>query len=77
MPFSSRQLLANLLLPILLALPSSQVNQAPAVRSAKTPNTFEIVGNSGASAQQMFLGAPTKVYVIDKVCPNLTLSTQC
>lgn len=31
---------------------------------------FEIVGNSGVSGQQLFLGSDTKVYVIDKVENN-------
>ncbi|QRV94399.1 glyoxal oxidase [Ceratobasidium sp. AG-Ba] len=33
-------------------------------------NTFEIVGQSGVSAQQMFLGMPNQVYVVDKVENN-------
>ncbi|MBW0502782.1 hypothetical protein O181_042497 [Austropuccinia psidii MF-1] len=43
---------------------------AQSLRSGKTPNTFEVVGNSGASAQMMFLGTPTKTYIIDKVENN-------
>ncbi|KAF8598417.1 galactose oxidase [Ceratobasidium sp. AG-I] len=34
------------------------------------PNTFEIVGNSGVSAQQMFLGLPNQVFVVDKTENN-------
>ncbi|KIM23987.1 glyoxal oxidase [Serendipita vermifera MAFF 305830] len=33
-------------------------------------NTFEIVGNSGVSAQQMFLGRPGKIYILDKTENN-------
>ncbi|QRV94398.1 glyoxal oxidase [Ceratobasidium sp. AG-Ba] len=33
-------------------------------------NTFEIVGDSGVSAQQMFLGMPDQVFVVDKVENN-------
>lgn len=29
-------------------------------------NTFKYVGLSGVSAQQMFLGRPGKVYIVDK-----------
>ncbi|KAG8858717.1 hypothetical protein FRB96_004854 [Tulasnella sp. 330] len=38
--------------------------------SAATPGTFEIVGNSGVSAQQLFLGNEKKVYILDKVQGN-------
>lgn len=38
--------------------------------SAATPGTFEIVGNSGVSAQQLFLGNSEKVYILDKVQGN-------
>ncbi|KAG9104941.1 hypothetical protein FRC06_005008 [Ceratobasidium sp. 370] len=34
------------------------------------PGTFEIVGESGVSAQQLFLGSNNKVYIIDKVENN-------
>lgn len=37
---------------------------------AGQPNTFEIVGNSGVSAQQLFLGMPNQVYIIDKTENN-------
>lgn len=57
---------------------SSKVKSA--VASASTPvlaavtkakaNTFAVVGLSGASAQQMFLGTPTKVYIVDKTENN-------
>ncbi|KAG8839721.1 hypothetical protein FRC18_008441 [Serendipita sp. 400] len=35
-----------------------------------TANTFKVVGHSGVSAQQMFLGRPNKVYIVDKVENN-------
>ncbi|CUA72193.1 Isoleucine--tRNA ligase [Rhizoctonia solani] len=35
-----------------------------------TPGTFEIVGNSGVSAQQLFLGASNRVYIVDKTENN-------
>ncbi|CAE6524828.1 unnamed protein product [Rhizoctonia solani] len=35
-----------------------------------TPGTFEIVGNSGVSAQQLFLGQGNRVYIIDKTENN-------
>ncbi|CAE6489177.1 unnamed protein product [Rhizoctonia solani] len=34
------------------------------------PNTFEVVGNSGVSAQQLFLGMPNHVYIVDKTEKN-------
>ncbi|KAG0150382.1 hypothetical protein CROQUDRAFT_652277 [Cronartium quercuum f. sp. fusiforme G11] len=53
----------------LLSIVTLNIN-AQSIRSGKTSNTFEIVGHSGASAQQMFLGTLTKVYVVDKVENN-------
>ncbi|EJU01106.1 glyoxal oxidase [Dacryopinax primogenitus] len=38
-----------------------------------TVNQFQIVGNSGVSAQQMFLGTLNKVYILDKTEENLQL----
>ncbi|GAA5833629.1 hypothetical protein JCM11251_003187 [Rhodosporidiobolus azoricus] len=38
--------------------------------SAGTANTFEIVGHTGVSAQQMFLGNEKYVYIVDKVQNN-------
>ncbi|CAE6405197.1 unnamed protein product [Rhizoctonia solani] len=35
-----------------------------------TPGTFEIVGNSGVSAQQLFLGQSNRVYIVDKTENN-------
>ncbi|KAJ1310491.1 hypothetical protein OPQ81_007224 [Rhizoctonia solani] len=35
-----------------------------------TPGTFEIVGNSGVSAQQLFLGNNNRVYIVDKTENN-------
>jgi len=37
-----------------------------------TPGQFELVGNSLVSAQQVFLGTPNKVYIVDKVENNPT-----
>ncbi|QRW00801.1 glyoxal oxidase [Ceratobasidium sp. AG-Ba] len=34
------------------------------------PGTFEIVGNSGVSAQQLFLGQGNRVYIVDKTENN-------
>lgn len=34
------------------------------------PGTWEIVGTTGVSAQQMFLGTDNKVYIIDKTQNN-------
>ncbi|EJU01093.1 copper radical oxidase [Dacryopinax primogenitus] len=58
---------------------SPNVNPPPTKRQAGAPGqptksgvpgTFEIVGNSGASAQQMFLGTPDRVYILDKAEGN-------
>ncbi|CAE6434266.1 unnamed protein product [Rhizoctonia solani] len=35
-----------------------------------TPGTFEIVGNSGVTAQQLFLGTNNRVYIVDKTENN-------
>ncbi|KAG8678270.1 hypothetical protein FRC08_017927 [Ceratobasidium sp. 394] len=35
-----------------------------------TPGTFEIVGNSGVSAMQLFLGQDNRVYILDKTENN-------
>ncbi|QRW26896.1 glyoxal oxidase [Rhizoctonia solani] len=35
-----------------------------------TPGTFEIVGDSGVSAQQLFLGTDNRVYIVDKTENN-------
>ncbi|KAG9014848.1 hypothetical protein FRB94_009006 [Tulasnella sp. JGI-2019a] len=43
---------------------------AATLASAATPGTFEIVGESGVSAQQLFLGNKDKVYILDKVQNN-------
>lgn len=34
------------------------------------PGTFEVVGNSGVSAMQLFLGADNRVYFVDKTENN-------
>ncbi|CAE6530219.1 unnamed protein product [Rhizoctonia solani] len=47
-----------------------QLAQAAQPSRKGTPGSFEIVGESGVSAQQLFLGPKNKVYVIDKVENN-------
>ncbi|GAA5944057.1 hypothetical protein JCM10213_008985 [Rhodosporidiobolus nylandii] len=42
----------------------------PLLAAAGKANTFAIVGETGASAQQAFLGAPDMVYIIDKTENN-------
>ncbi|GAA5964759.1 hypothetical protein JCM3765_002545 [Sporobolomyces pararoseus] len=39
-------------------------------RAAPSDNTIEIVGESGVSAQQLFLGQSNKVYIVDKTERN-------
>ncbi|KAL8291595.1 hypothetical protein RQP46_001853 [Phenoliferia psychrophenolica] len=43
---------------------------AAAVASAGKANTWELVGETGASAQQLFLGTETTVYIVDKTENN-------
>lgn len=45
---------------------------APSGVFAATPNTFEVVGTTGVSAQQFFVGGVNKVYILDKVENNPT-----
>ncbi|KAG8934881.1 hypothetical protein FRC02_009003 [Tulasnella sp. 418] len=60
------------------AIPLIIAAAAPSVYAAATqptsagtgPGTFEIIGESGVSAQQLFLGGPNTVYIIDKVQNN-------
>ncbi|BGP44159.1 hypothetical protein JCM10449v2_008223 [Rhodotorula kratochvilovae] len=43
---------------------------ASLVAAASKANTFEIIGETGASAQQLFLGTQSKIYIIDKTENN-------
>lgn len=43
---------------------------APLLAMAQKPNTIVNVGNSGVSAQQLFLGTMSKLYFIDKTEDN-------
>ncbi|KLO12277.1 glyoxal oxidase [Schizopora paradoxa] len=56
----------------LLAAASSVCAQTQPASKAATLGGFSIVGNSIASAQQMFLGTETRVYIVDKVENNPT-----
>jgi len=53
-----------------LSLTLLQLCRAAQPTRKGTPGAFEIVGESGVSAQQLFLGAPNKVYIVDKVENN-------
>jgi len=63
---------------IAAALPLLIVAAAPSIVHAATQpltvgtgqGTFEIVGQSGVSAQQLFLGEENHVYFLDKVQNN-------
>jgi len=69
MPASTLPVLVYLLSIAYHAL--AQTAPPPAQPShAGTAGQFEIVGNSLVSAQQMFLGTPNKVYIIDKTENN-------
>lgn len=43
-----------------------------ALLASPAPNTFEVVGTTGVSAQQFFVGGVNKVYILDKVENNPT-----
>lgn len=51
---------------MLHVLTLAAMSLAPVVVEAQTAGTFKYVGLSGVSAQQMFLGRPGKVYIVDK-----------
>lgn len=55
----SRSTLVHVLSLAVLALSTASVE-------AQLANTYQYVGLSGVSAQQLFLGRPGKVYIIDK-----------
>ncbi|KZP00880.1 copper radical oxidase [Calocera viscosa TUFC12733] len=72
-------LAASALLPSSASLTPVRKSPPPTKRQSSTPGqptksgvpgTFEIVGNSGASAQQMFLGTSNKIYILDKTEAN-------
>lgn len=54
----------------LFTLSLLQLSKAVQPSRKGAPGTFEIVGESGVSAQQLFLGTDRKVYIIDKVENN-------
>ncbi|KDE02649.1 hypothetical protein MVLG_06808 [Microbotryum lychnidis-dioicae p1A1 Lamole] len=58
----------TLTISMLAPFPSSS-RFAQAGRAGKA-HTFKIVGETGASAQQLFLGTPNKVYIVDKTENN-------
>jgi hypothetical protein len=49
---------------------------SPAETLAQLSNTFQYVGLSGVSAQQLFLGRPGKVYIVDKTGECETLDSE-
>ncbi len=59
--------LAALVLGLVGAGVKAQVTK---VNQSATAGTFTVVGNSGASAQQIFLGTAGRLYVIDKAEGN-------
>jgi hypothetical protein len=61
----------------LMTLLASRAAAAPSVlpkpgqpTKSRKPGTFEIVGNSGVSAMQLFLGQDNRVYIVDKTENN-------
>ncbi|KAF6763253.1 glyoxal oxidase [Ephemerocybe angulata] len=69
-----RRLLAASFALALAGVVNAQTTLPPPGQPLKkgTPNTFEIIGNSLVSAQQLFLGTEDKVYFVDKVEANPT-----
>ncbi|KAH8814623.1 glyoxal oxidase [Flagelloscypha sp. PMI_526] len=53
-----------------LALAQTLSAPGQPTRSGKTPNTFDVIGSSLVSAQQIFLAGNNKVYFVDKVENN-------
>lgn len=49
---------------------------SPSETQAQLSNTFQYVGLSGVSAQQLFLGRPGKVYIVDKTGECGTLASE-
>lgn len=56
--------------PRKLGLASLALSAATAAFAAPSDNTIEVVGESGVSAQQLFLSQTNKVYIIDKTERN-------
>ncbi|KAF8530384.1 glyoxal oxidase [Hysterangium stoloniferum] len=66
-------MLPTLLLIFLTPLLTTPVLANPGQPTVSgTPGQFQLVGNSLVSAQQVFLGAPNKMYIVDKVENNPT-----
>ncbi|GAA6063549.1 hypothetical protein JCM10212_002661 [Sporobolomyces blumeae] len=57
-------------LPRWASLALAAAASAPLSHAAPADNTIEIVGESGVSAQQLFLGQSNKVYIVDKTERN-------
>lgn len=51
-------------------IPSAIYAQTAPSHAGTGPGTWEIVGDTGVSAQQLFLGNDQKVYIIDKTQNN-------
>lgn len=51
------------------AAPSVLPKTGQPTKSGK-PGTFEVVGDSGVSAMQLFLGTDNRVYIVDKTENN-------
>ena len=67
-------MISNLILAAVGAasIPSAYAAAAGQPAHAGTgPGTWEIIGDTGVSAQQLFLGTENKVYVIDKTQNNV------
>lgn len=60
---------------MLHVLTLAAISLAPAIIDAQSPGTFKYVGLSGVSAQQLFLGRPGKVYIVDKTGQSLFQDT--
>ncbi|KAF8894230.1 copper radical oxidase [Gymnopilus junonius] len=57
--------------PLILAQHASIIPPPGQPGRSVTPGTFELIEDTFVSAQQIFLGRPDKVYIIDKVENNL------
>lgn len=54
------------------AASAALVISSPTLLASPSPNTFEVVGTTGVSAQQFFVAGVNKIYILDKVENNPT-----
>jgi hypothetical protein len=63
-------MLSHLVLAAVGAIPSVVYAAGQPAHAGTGPGTWEIIGDTGVSAQQLYLGNADKVYIIDKTQNN-------